>query len=342
MGSGPLAEPLPVWVITDGVPGHEARSRGILAALARLRPVAAEWVPGRLRNRLSRAVMAAAMAGGRRPPGWLLRACHRMVPPATAPGLVLGAGGRTQFLALALAEAHGVPALFAGLPAWIDARRFTAVIVPYPLPGLANVIVLEVPVSAMSPATAAEAGATLRAGLAPPVWTLLAGGDGGGYRYTADEWRALGEGLAAQARVAGATLTLSTSRRTGAQGEAALRAGLGDFPLAQAVWWDSGDRDPVLPLIGAADLVFVTADSASMAGEAVAAGRPVVLLSPRHARPAPRHAALFERLAQRRRVAALPITGLAEAELPRPESFSPLPEPPVATMARALGPMLGW
>ncbi|RMH46108.1 MAG: hypothetical protein D6686_15960 [Alphaproteobacteria bacterium] len=330
------AAPRRVWALSDGVPGHEARTRGILAALRRLGPVEAQILPGALRGRWARGVMALAGPGA---PWWLVAACHRMELPAGRPDLVTGAGGRTQFLAAALAARFGVPALFAGLPRHIDGHRFAAVLCPYPVPGLGNLIELELPLSDVEPETARAAGAALRARAGGPVWTLLAGGDGAGYRYEAPEWTALGRAVAEGAARAGARLCLATSRRTGAAAEAALRAGLGAAAGAApaALWWAQGDRGPVLPLIGAADLVLVTADSASMIGEAVAAGRPVVALEPALAAPAPRHRAVLTGLAARGRLQLMPI---ARPALPPPQGFRPVEISPLQTLAEALARIL--
>jgi uncharacterized protein len=302
----------------------------MLAALSRLGPVEALTVPGALRGRWARGVMAAA---GARAPWPLVAACHHMDLPPGRPDLVTGAGGRTQFLTAALAARFGVPSLFAGLPRHMDGRRFTAVLCPYPVPGLPNLIELEVPLSDLEPAAALAAGAAL----APdgPVWTLLAGGDGGGYRYAPGEWQALARALAERAAAAGARLCVATSRRTGAVAEAALAAAFPD-PL-RAVWWGRGDRAPILPLIGAATLVFVTADSASMIGEAVAAGRPVVALAPAEAAPAARHRAVLDGLAARGRLRVLPLD---LAGLPGPEAFTPLTVSPIDALAEALAPIL--
>ncbi|MEM9047797.1 MAG: ELM1/GtrOC1 family putative glycosyltransferase [Pseudomonadota bacterium] len=309
-----------VWVVGDGVPGHEARSRGALAALARLGRVEAVPLTGALRGRLARAGLIAAYALLNRPPAGPVLRTHGATQPAGTPDLVLGAGGRTQFLTLALAERFSVPSLFAGRPRHLDGNRFTAVIAPYPVPGLANLIELEVPLSDVEPAMAQAAGAALRAKAgAAPVWSLLAGGDGGGYRMQPAEWRVLGRWLGAKASAAGARLCVTTSRRTGAASEAALAGALagalGTTPLLERRFWGDGARGGTLALIGAADLVFTTADSATMIGEAVASARPVIVLNPASKRPALRHAQVLDGLSSRRRIKILDIAALDTAKL---------------------------
>lgn len=326
---------LGVWALTDGVPGHETRSRGMLAALARLGPVEPNMVPCRLSNRVARGTMVAGFALGMVPPDWVMRACHRMTPPPDRPDIVLAAGGRTQFAALWLGARLGVPTVFAGLPRHVDGRRFSVVICPYPVPGLSNLVELELPLSDIEPEAARIAGAGLRdRARGAPVWTLLAGGDGGGYRYAEADWTALGGWLGDRAAAAGARLCMASSRRTGPVGEAALLTALGRAPLLERAIWGEGARGGLMPMIGAADLVIATADSASMIGEAVAAGRPVVVAEPGGAVPAARHKAVLGGLAARGRIARLPIAGLAGT--PMPGDLVPLTVSAIETLAHAL------
>ncbi|MEL6234835.1 MAG: ELM1/GtrOC1 family putative glycosyltransferase [Pseudomonadota bacterium] len=346
-------------MIHDGVPGHEARSRGVLAALAQLGPVDPVWVPGALRGKLARALMIGCAAIGslplrltlwahaaRLPGGWpdVARPGRGRPdggrPDEARPDLVIGAGGRTQFLTLALALQFGVPSVFAGLPRHLDGQRFSAVIAPYPVPGLPNLIELEMPLSEVNPEAATRAGAVLRAEAgAAPVWTVLVGGDGGGYRYGEAEWAAMAGWLAAQAAAAGARLCLATSRRTGRAAEARLRTKLPASGFLARKIWGEGARGGLLPLMGAADLIITTADSATMIGEAVATGRPVLVLEPASSRPAPRHLQVLSGLAARGRIGRLAL-----AELPETIATAhlrPIAQSPLDVLAEALAPVVG-
>ncbi|MEM9199430.1 MAG: ELM1/GtrOC1 family putative glycosyltransferase [Pseudomonadota bacterium] len=321
----------------DGVPGHEARSRGVLAALAQLGPVAPVWVAGALRGKLARALMIGCAATGPLPRRLTLWA-HTARLPDGRPDLVIGAGGRTQFLTLALARQFGVPSIFAGLPRHLDGGRFSAVIAPYPVPGLSNLIELEMPLSEVSPEAAGQAGAALRAeaGTAP-VWAVLVGGDGGGYRYSQADWAALAGWLAARAAAAGARLCLATSRRTGAEAEARLLADLPASGLLLRKIWGDGARGGLLPMMGAADLIVATADSATMIGEAVATGRPVLVLEPAAARPAPRHVQVLTGLAARGRIGRLALADLPDT-VPS-GALRPIAQSPLDRLAGALKPV---
>ena len=109
--------------------------------------------------------------------------------------------------------------------------------------------------------------------------------------------RRLGEDLAKAAAAAGGSLFAITSRRTGAEAEQALRAGLG--PGAHFHGWSpSGGANPYLAYLGSADVIVVTGESESMLAEAAMAGKPVYIYElPEH--PLSAKARLKNRIAKR-------------------------------------------
>jgi mitochondrial fission protein ELM1 len=82
------------------------------------------------------------------------------------------------------------------------------------------------------------------------------------------------------ARREGFRWLVTTSRRTGAEAEARLRAGLDASFVAAAVWWAEKPEKKMAAFLGAAECVIVTQDSVTMVTEAVSSGRPVAVASP--------------------------------------------------------------
>lgn len=78
--------------------------------------------------------------------------------------------------------------------------------------------------------------------------------------------------LAKQLKVLDASLMVTVSRRTGAENEAILRKGLQG---ERVFFWDGVGDNPYFAMLGAADTVLVTNDSASMLSEASSTGKPV-------------------------------------------------------------------
>ncbi len=83
--------------------------------------------------------------------------------------------------------------------------------------------------------------------------------------------RQIGEAV----RASGGTLLLTFSRRTPPAAEAAMRRALEGLP---SLIWDGQGANPYFAFLATADVILVTEDSANMATEAAATGRPVYLL----------------------------------------------------------------
>ncbi len=155
----------------------------------------------------------------------------------------------------------------------------------------------------LTPARLVEAAEALRPRLAdlPRPWiACLVGGSNRRVRFTRADAAALGRQASALARERGGSLLVTTSRRTGAACSKALAAAI-EGPHFLHRWSPpSVERDfdnPYLGLLGAADAIIVTADSASMCTEAAATGAPVFLFRPAagvSARLARLHGALEE------------------------------------------------
>lgn len=112
------------------------------------------------------------------------------------------------------------------------------------------------------------------ADLPRPLVAAVIGGNSKAYRLTADIAREIAAQLKTLAGQ-GCGLVLTFSRRTGAENEAIIREAL----AGSGVWIDDRRGDnPYLGMLGLADYILVTADSASMVTEATASGRPVMTL----------------------------------------------------------------
>ncbi len=255
------------WVLTEGHIGMENQALGVAEALGaaitvkRLRPRAPwKWLPPRL-------WLAPLRAPG--PDG------DALAPPW--PDLIITCGKRAVAPALAIRRLSGGRCFAAHIQVPpVRPDRFDLIVVPAhdPLRG-PNVLVTQAAVHRVTPDKLAAAAAALApsvAHLPRPLVTVLIGGANGRYRLTPAIARHLGEQLRALAVEEGVGLLITPSRRTGAENEAALRAGLGDAP---ALVWDHAGENPYFGWLGLADHVLVTCDSVSMTSEALATGKPV-------------------------------------------------------------------
>jgi uncharacterized protein len=232
----------------------------------------------------------------------------RLSPPW--PRLVIAAGGRSAAPALAIrAKNHGRTVVVQIQDPKIPPSRFDLMIVsdhdkvrgPNVMVSLGAVH----PVTPAKLAAGAAAWAPCLAHLPHPRIAVVIGGDNGVYRLTPEVTTRIADQLAALVR-GGAGLMITTSRRTGAEAEAILRAELAGPGVE--IWSGTGDN-PYFGYLGLADHILVTADSVSMITEASASGKPVQVL------PLEGGSKKFERFHQAMRAAGitLPFDGSVQS-----------------------------
>lgn len=298
-----MAAPLHVWVLSDNQPGHYNQSRGIVAALQRLRPVEQHWLALRLRVGLARNPMRWLLnRAATAPPLAGLKLFYSLPKLPSAPcDVVVSAGGKTSFANAWLAKRRGARNIFAGSLRRLSPALFDTVLTLEPLaPAAASNLVLALPPSAIDVESVNSRGATLRAKLgldASQVWAVMLGGNGAGYRYRDADWRQLALLLNRLAPARGIRWLLVTSRRTGYLSERLLKRWLDPAFIAASCWYHEGDADCIERYLGAAQRVLVTEDSMTMLTEAIYSRRPVISLRPAQVHATQSYAEMIRRFA---------------------------------------------
>ncbi len=109
--------------------------------------------------------------------------------------------------------------------------------------------------------------------MAAPRIAALIGGSSRTHRMTAAAASRLGSELAALAQASGGSILATASRRTPAAQAATIRRS-----IEQSGWmWNGAGDNPYLGMLAWADHILVTADSVSMASEAMATGKPIAI-----------------------------------------------------------------
>jgi uncharacterized protein len=108
-----------------------------------------------------------------------------------------------------------------------------------------------------------------------PRFAVLIGGKSKRQDISAKRAREISDSLTALQRETGGTLLVTLSRRTGDKARLQFRTWLAPHC---ALFYENEGVNPYFALLGAADHVFVTADSVNMATEAAATGKPVHIL----------------------------------------------------------------
>ena len=310
-----------IWVLTDGRPGHDHQAIGVAEALGW--PFAIRRIDYGLLARLPNLLL------GRSTCGLSPEARHALAAPW--PDLVIGAGRRTAPLARWLKRRN--PQAFLVQLMWPgSARDLDLIAVPEHdrVADRPNVIrTLGTPSRVTLPRLTAAAAslAPQLAGLPRPRIACLVGGARRHMPFTPGDAAALARRAGRLAQSRGGSLLVATSRRTTRACEDALARAL-DAPHLLHRYGD-GDalcEEPYLAILGSADAVVVSADSASMCSEACASGRPVFLDRAQEAGP-DKLGRLHRRLEQ--------LGYLRPLGAPWPTALPPLLDP-AATVAAAI------
>ncbi len=273
-----------VLILSDGKAGHVSQARGVALALAQSFPVTGSVLECRLRaGFLQRPLRWLLNLTRGRLPRFLFKWLHRGgALPGEKPDLIVSAGGSTCAANAWLATLLSAPNIFCGSIRSLKPSLFAGIVTAFDPPEPhARYILCTTPVP-IALADLAEKAAAWRArsGVSGPCWSLLAGGDGAGYRYTAADWLDLARALTLLARQHGIRWLITTSRRSGPDAAAALEAGMEPDLVAGAAFAGKPDGMAYHEILGAAERHFVTEDSHMMITEAIACGRPVHTLQP--------------------------------------------------------------
>lgn len=286
-------EAIEVWVLADDRTGNVAQCVGVAEALGL--PFAVKSIRyGRL-ARLPNLLRGASLIG--------LEPDSRAALGAPWPRLVIAAGRRTAPVARWIKRRCGAKLVQIMDPGPGGRADFDLIAAPSHdnrgLEGQGNVVSIIGAPHRVTPTKLAAAAAEWRDRFAhlPRPWVgLIVGGTTKNRPFTPALARTLGERAGALASAAGGSVLVTTSRRTGAEAEAALLAGLPEPRFVHS--WQAGGDNPYFGFLALADALIVTGDSVSMACEACATPAPVYLFAPdgfvaeKHARL---HAELYER-----------------------------------------------
>jgi uncharacterized protein len=338
-----------IWIISEGSPGHVSQSLGLAQALAAEVPAAIRQFECRPRSGgIVRGFIRRFWMGKRARPlpdlvlhHWLR--LERAAKNEPAPHVIIASGGKSVFAARTLATKHEVPLIFLGERKPYPATWFHTTFTPSSFDTEANDIRMDVIPTKVSPQSVCQAAAAWSDRPAGRLWTMLIGGSSRSHHYQADDWEQLAEGMTGLARREGIRWLVTTSRRSGIELEDRLRGLLPPDIVADAVWWCRQPEKKLAAYLGAAEKLWVTQDSVSMVTEAVATGKPVMVIYPLAVEfPLtsfmPGYLDNLEKLGL---ILRLPMNGLPEFEL-QPASEPDRPILTTSVLAGIARERLGW
>jgi mitochondrial fission protein ELM1 len=265
---------LTIWAVSDGRAGIEAQALGLAEAIARLRPATIVtkrigWKAGigRLPWRLNLAPRRALSAGSAIAPPW--------------PDIWIAAGRATLPLSTRMR-------------AWSGGRSFVVqtqdprgaldrfdLVVPPVHDGLegANVFPIAGAPNRLHPDRMAADLARFAERIEPlphPRVALIVGGKSKAFDLPPARAAQMADAVAAAIEASGGSLLLSFTRRTPDAARRILSERLRHLPG----WlWDGAGDNPYFAFLAAADAILVTEESANLATDAAATGKPVHVLA---------------------------------------------------------------
>jgi uncharacterized protein len=311
--------PLTALLLSDGRPGHYQRAEGILAAIARLRPVETtrvnvhrrRWLPGRALAKLIDIGMS---------PARLLKLAYG-IDAAKLPraDLVVSSGGNTLAANIAAARILGAPNIVYGSVRRFQPGNFSLVLTSYgghaERPRHRMIPLMPVPYDpdTLSPLIDAK----LDPGHPPRSLGLLIGGNAGGFRYRPDDWRRLFAFIADMHAQHGTRWIVANSPRTPTKvsDEIIRRADDAAGPISGFIDVRVAGPGSLMRLFVEAQAIVSTDDSSSMVTEAVWLRRPVIGVSPPGARFAEREDWYRKHLDRNDWTRSIPIAELSPASV---------------------------
>ncbi len=264
-----------IWVLVDGIAGHDSQSLGVAEALG-----------ADFETKTIALTGVAAVAAGLRSATLLRWVGRGALPPAPeAPDMVIATGGRLGAVARAIKRRSGATCyLIQIMSPGAGAADFDLIAAPRHdrggrAPNRIETTGAPHRVTAARLADAAEHWRGRLEHLPRPWIAVLVGGTTRKRAFDATLAAELGNKATALARGRGGSLLVSTSRRTGPGAAAALEAAI-DAPCYLHRWREDGEDNPYFGFLGLGDGAIVTGDSMSMCSEACATGKPVYIFAP--------------------------------------------------------------
>ena len=285
---------LRILIPSDGKPGHYKKAEAVARALGDSRPAEVSFFDVRMRLAAFHDVLRRYLRRHRRlaGPRWLslFYRLPALLPPR--PDLIISSGGKTTFVNAWLAQHYACPNVFIGDTRGVSDAYFTRIVVHDATHDgdrrfISSLIPTEITGDLLHRAAADYAAARDVAFRARRHWTLLIGGDSGGYRFRQSDWDALGDAIRILAERHGIRWLITTSRRTACAAETVLQRTELAPCIDELQIFRTDHRRIYNALLGCGEAIFCTEDSGTMLTDAAAAGKPLFAIRPRIARETP-------------------------------------------------------
>jgi len=334
--------PLKIILLADTRPGHYHLAEGVVAAIARRRPIEVTRVPVERRWIVpTRWLRRRINAEGFFPPR-MLRMAYRIDADALPRAdLVVSAGGETQMPNICVTRLFGIPNIFCGsLLRGLGPENFSLVISSYDRDAGSPRHMVVLKPSAIDPDALGRPASVPRYGpeCHPGLAGLLIGGNAGPFRYTNAEWERLLDFAVEVSRAWGTRWLVSTSRRTPPRvGDMLTELAKDESVIERFIDYRSAGPGTLPQIFAKAEMIVCTEDSSTMVSEAVSARLPVIGVAPAAHRFTDEESAYRDFLMRNNWCRVLPIAELTPASFAGAlTEIEPMQENPLDALAAKL------
>ncbi|PIP78958.1 MAG: hypothetical protein COW84_10520 [Gammaproteobacteria bacterium CG22_combo_CG10-13_8_21_14_all_40_8] len=282
-----------ILIISDGVPGHENQSIGLVELLQRQNgKIKYELVRFKLKMKWMRYLLAMALNQHAKIAALFIKLIYRFQTGIdfTHYDLIISTGGNTSFFNAYCGSTKLLKNIFIGSLRNLQPHLFSAILTLEDL-GVKNNVVMPLSPTRVTQAKVKESAKKYlesHAGAKNDLWLMILGGNGGGCIYTQMDWINLANGMTALAQKYQIQWLITTSRRTELSNEKILQKLIPQDIIFEAVWYNQKPEKVMLPFLGLASKVFCTIDSMSMVTESISSGNHTLVMSPESYQPTDR------------------------------------------------------
>lgn len=347
--------PLRILILSDGKPGHAAGSNGILKSIELLAPVQHTTIQIKLKLKFTRRLMK-LLFNHPRPLDLVDRKIQQKLihlfykiptlsPENDFPSYewIISSGGDTSYLSAWIHKLYGIKNIYTSIPKDLNSSNFTLTISTTPSPQRSNHLLVPMGPVPIDRKAIEQQGKELRKELNinnTPVWTLLIGGNGAGYSYTDTTMKHLAERFLKLAEEHNAQLLITTSRRTGLKLENRLKLLLKTHPqVNRSVFYNHKPEKVMGKFLGAADIVFCTAESGAMLSESIAAGKNTFAIVPPNIKPQAFYESFLQFHEKAMHLKTVELNNLATLVIDE-AVFKPLQTAPIEDIAKRIKPWI--
>jgi mitochondrial fission protein ELM1 len=261
------------------------QSRGLVRELSKTYPLSVTEVPIQcaLPRCISRSLVKRLLRRVRR--GWMFRLLHPcMKLPEGTPDLIVSSGPLSLAALEFLAKHHKAQSVFVQGTIAVPQGAVTVVMRPFEGEPREDYVFIPLLFTEITPQVVEEAGEVFlkqnAVRLQGPVNVLFIGSSSAKIRFSQEDWHGVIRFVNDLWKREGRQWLITTSYRTGRELEQLFMQGIVPDAILDVVWYSQAPRKVTKAFLGLADRVFVTMDSLTMITEAVASGRPTVVLCP--------------------------------------------------------------